>query len=409
MARILLSAYACEPGRGSEPGVGWSWATELARLGHEVTVVTRAANRAAIESNQAHRGIRFLYYDLPGSLQRMRCLPFGSAPYYIAWQWGAARHVQQRFPTTPFDLVHHVTYVSARYPSFMGSLGIPFWFGPVSGGEVVPAPLRPGLSAGQRCREWLRDVSNHCVRFDPFMRKTFGHAQKIFVTRDTMPLLPRACHSKSAVQLAIGLPETELPPKPGLPTGEVTPPQLLYAGRLLEWKGVDIALAATALMKNRFPDIRFTIVGHGPARARLQELATRLDLQPNVRWLGWQPQERLQEHYRSSDLLLFPSLRDSGGMVVLEALAHGLPVVCTDRGGPGCIVDATCGRVLPTADHGRQQLAEAVADATLKILEVPDRLTSLSLGARVRARQFRIRDVVRSMYAEVPLAEAAAG
>jgi glycosyltransferase involved in cell wall biosynthesis len=407
MARILLSAYACEPGRGSEPGVGWSWATELARIGHKVTVITRCANRTAIESERGHEALRFLYYDLPNSVQRMRNASFGRMPYYVAWQFGAARHVRKLFPALPFDLVHHVTYVSARYPSFMGSLGIPFWFGPVSGGEVVPAPLRRGLSAGQRCREWLRDISNRCVRFDPFMRKTFQLAQKILVTRDTLLLLPPDCRAKSTVQLAVGLKDPDLPQAvPAM--RDPASPRLLYVGRLLEWKGVDIALHAIARIKNRFPEVAFTIVGQGPARARLQELAARLDLQANVRWLGWQPQGRLGAHYQSADLLLFPSLRDSGGMVVLEALAHGLPVVCTDVGGPGAIVDSTCGRALQTAEGGRQQLAEAIADATLRILAVPGLLASLSLGARVRARNFRVRDLVKCVYADVPVAEAAA-
>ena len=93
---------------------------------------------------------------------------------------------------------------------------------------------------------------------------------------------------------------------------------------------------------------------------------------------------------------------------MLEALAHGLPVVCTDVGGPGTIVDSTCGRALQTAEGGRQQLAEAIADATLRLLTVPDLLASLSLGARVRARNFQVRDLVKCVYADVPVAEAAA-
>ena len=253
MARILLSAYACEPGRGSEPGVGWSWATELARIGHTVTVITRCANRTAIESECGHEALRFLYYDLPNCMQRMRSASFGRMPYYVAWQLGATRHVRKVFPALPFDLVHHVTYVSARYPSFMGSLGIPFWFGPVSGGEVVPAPLRPGLSAGQRCREWLRDISNRYVRFDPFMRKTFQLAQKILVTRDTLLLLPPDCRAKSTVQLAVGLKDPDFPAQPVSAMRDTTSPRLLYVGRLLEWKGVDIALHAIARNKEQIP------------------------------------------------------------------------------------------------------------------------------------------------------------
>ena len=157
MARILLSAYACEPGRGSEPGVGWTWATELAAIGQHVTVITRSANRPAIEQLPVS-GLNFLYFDLPRWIQRCRKYPGGKALYYILWQFFAARHLLRLFPAPPFDVVHHVTYVSARFPSFMGSLGIPFWFGPVSGGETVPVRLRSGFSLREPWRASARDL-----------------------------------------------------------------------------------------------------------------------------------------------------------------------------------------------------------------------------------------------------------
>ena len=144
MAQILLSAYACEPDRGSEPAVGWSWAVELARSGHQVWVLTRAGNRAAIERRPSSN-VNFIYYDLPRWMQMWRTGFAGKRLYYVLWQWFAARHIRKLFPEMPFDVVQHVTYVSVRYPSFMGSLGIPFYFGPVSGGEKVPARLRKGF------------------------------------------------------------------------------------------------------------------------------------------------------------------------------------------------------------------------------------------------------------------------
>jgi hypothetical protein len=207
VARILLSAYACEPGRGSEPGVGWNWATELAQLGHAVTVITRADNRSAIEQNNSSSecGLRFLYYDLPQWTQRWRRCPGGKPIYYMLSQWFAVRHLRKLFSPLPFDAVHHVTYVSARYPSFMGLLGIPFFFGPVSGGEGVPPRLRSGFSADVRCRERLRDLSNFLVPFDPLMRHTFRLADRILVTRGTLALVPRRWHRKCEIQLAIGL------------------------------------------------------------------------------------------------------------------------------------------------------------------------------------------------------------
>src|SRR5271165_6661723 len=195
MARILLSAYACEPDRGSEPAVGWNWATELARLGHEVWVLTRAANRAAIE-DKSRSDLNFIYYDWPRWMQSWRTYFIGLRLYYMLWQWGAARHVRKLFPELPFDVVQHVTYVSIRYPSFLGSLGIPFYFGPVSGGERVPPKLRKGFSVGERLRERLRDLSNRLVSLDPLLRRVFRQAEKIIVTRDTLSLVPQRWRHK---------------------------------------------------------------------------------------------------------------------------------------------------------------------------------------------------------------------
>jgi len=369
-------------------------------LGHEVTVITRSANRRAIEE-QAQRtaeNLSFVYYDLPQWMQRLRRYPGGKALYYVLWQWLAARQVRRLFPALPFDTVQHVTYASIRYPSFMGSLGVPFYFGPVAGGEAIPPHLRAGLPAGQRWHERLRDVSNFFVPLDPLMRRTFRQAERILVTRDTLPLVCRRWRDKTTVQLAVGHSEHGLTlARPGLrpKAGEL---RLLYVGRLLECKGLDIALDAVSQVKQSHPNIRFTIIGDGPAKPRLARLSRELGLEEIVGWVGWLPQRALVEHYRAADLLLFPSLRDSGGMVVLESLAHGLPVLCTDLGGPGVIVDSTCGRALPTMGRSREQLARDMAGALLEMATVPNLLASLSCGARARARQFNFQDLVQSVY-----------
>jgi glycosyltransferase involved in cell wall biosynthesis len=400
MARILLSAYACEPGRGSEPGVGWSWATELARLGHQVSVVTRTANRAAIEQvgRQDREDVRFIYYELPRWILRWRKSRGGKTLYYVLWQFFAVRHLRRLFPALPFDLVHHVTYVSARFPSFMGSLGIPFWFGPVSGGESVPLQLRAEFPAAQRWREQLRALSNFLVRVDPWMRRTFRQADRILVTKDTLALVPERWRHRCMVRLAIGLSDRYRHTAP-LPGNRRAPGlQLIYVGRLLEWKGVDIALRAIGQARHSRPDLRFTVVGDGPAKPRLIGLCQDLKLQQIVRWIPWLPQSELAGHYRTADLLFFPSLRDSGGMVVLEALAHGLPVLCTTLGGPGRIVNSTCGRAISVDGRTAEQLADAMAEALLELTSNPDLLKSLREGARARAHQFDFADLVRSIY-----------
>jgi glycosyltransferase involved in cell wall biosynthesis len=395
--RVLLSAYACEPERGSEPGVGWSWAVELARLGHQVTVITRAANRRLIQPDpmSSSDALSFIYYDLPHWAQAMRRGGIGKALYYILWQWFAMCCVRRLYPALEFDIVHHVTYVSVRLPSFMGSLGIPFWFGPVSGGETVPSQLRAGFSAGQRWRERLRDLSNFFIRLDPLMRGTFSKAERILVTRDTLKLIPPRWRHKCRVQLAIGASMCR-PYSTRRPN--IYELRLLYVGRLLEWKGVDIALYAFAQLRQSHPNLYLSVIGDGPERERLERLSRELGLEHAVRWLGWQPHEALTDHYAAADILLFPSLRDSGGMAVLEALSNGIPVICTDLGGPGLLVNESCGRAIATAGRDPRQLASEMAGALTDIAASPDLLESLSRGARVRARRFEFSHLVESLY-----------
>ncbi|MGO9515808.1 MAG: glycosyltransferase family 4 protein [Candidatus Korobacteraceae bacterium] len=397
MARILLSAYACEPDRGSEPAVGWNWATELTRLGHEVWVQTRTGNRAAIEG-MGRCGVNFIYYDLPGWMQSWRTCFTGKRLYYLLWQWGAARHVRKLFPESPFDVVQHVTYVSIRYPSFLGSLGIPFYLGPVSGGERVPPKLRKGFSVGERLRERLRDLSNLLVRLDPLLRRGFRQAEKIIVTRDTLSLVPQHWRHKCEVQMGIGLTEEYLD------QASVSWPRdgrcfrLLYVGRLLESKGIDIALRAIRQLVQWQLNVRFIIVGDGPAGPRLRKLAERLQISQYVEWVGRIPQPAVEDCYHSADLFLFPSLRDSGGMAVLEALAHGLPVLCTELGGAGITVNWRCGRVLPALEISREELAASFACAVSEILVTPGLRDFLSEGAVARAREFDFQRLVTSVY-----------
>jgi glycosyltransferase involved in cell wall biosynthesis len=167
---------------------------------------------------------------------------------------------------------------------------------------------------------------------------------------------------------------------------------------LLEWKGVHIALHSLHLARDAGHNVHLTVIGDGPGRDRLQRLSRELGLDSAVEWAGHLPQAQLAAYYDSADVLLFPSLRDSGGMVVLEALAHGLPVIGTDLGGPGQIVDQSCGYTIATHGRTREELTQDIARTLGELISCPELLASLSRGARLRARQFQFADLVRSVY-----------
>lgn len=398
--KILLSAYACEPNHGSEPGVGWHWAVELAKLGHDVTVITRKSNEDTIEEylggNKQTGRLRFLYYDLPLWARRWKKGNRGIRFYYLLWQLGAYRVAKDAHKKFNFDQVHHITFVSIRQPSFMGLLGIPFIFGPVGGGEKAPCRLRSGYGLRGWVLDFLRDIANFFVKIDPLMRHTFKSAEKIYVTSEqTKKIIPKKFRCKAHIQLAIGYSDT---------CGKIIERKkrqefnILYVGRFLYWKGMDIGVEAFAKFSEQYPESRLTLVGKGQGELRWKELSKKLGVFKKINWIPWVDQVQLENLYRNHDVFLFPSLHDSGGMVVLEAMAHGLPVVCLQQGGPGIIVNDSCGEVVATKNVDQTKVVESIAEALLRISKDPVLLERLSNGALDRVKQFSWEKLVERIY-----------
>ena len=185
------------------------------------------------------------------------------------------------------------------------------------------------------------------------------------------------------------------PSRPKRPPG---PPRLLFAGRLLYWKGAHIAIQALAELMRVSPDAQLTIVGKGTEEGRLRATAVAHGVAGNVRFVPWLPQEKLFEEYQTHDLFVYPSLHDSSGNVVLEALSFGLPVVCLDLGGPAQIVTSDAGVIVSTAGRDTGQVAAAMAAAILRVLGSSELLTELSRGAVARAVKFTLADRVAQFY-----------
>ena len=159
-------------------------------------------------------------------------------------------------------------------------------------------------------------------------------------------------------------------------------------------------MQAFAELLAKIPDARFTIVGKGPEEARLKADAQARKVSDNIDFIPWLPQNKLFELYESHDLLLFPSLHDSSGGVVLEALCHGMPVVCLDLGGPKDMVTPNSGIVIKTTALNTAQVASSIANEIYKALSSPTTLTDLSRGAVSRAADFILPNRVAKFYQE---------
>lgn len=397
--KLLLSAYACEPDRGSEPGVGWHWVLELAGLGHDVWVLTRTNNQHAIQrASPQLPNVRFIYYDLPHWLATLK----KKAPilqfYYLLWQWGAYRTARELHRHQQFDLVQHLTFGVFRHPSFMGRLGIPFIFGPVGGGERVPFRLRMDYGVKGHLVDAARDLANVAARWNPWVHETLGAADVILTkTPHTGMALPRQYRHKARHAFEIGASGAAASPQTAPHNRGI---RFLYVGRFLFWKGMQYGLRALAMLLHDVPGARLTMVGAGPEGRRWRRLCETLGIAQAVEWKEWMHQSELASVYRSHDVFLFPSLHDSSGGVVLDAMSYGLPVVCFDLGGPGVLVTENSGIVVATARRDRQQLVAALAEAMKSLADQPDRLRAVQLGALARARELTWASVVRQVHGE---------
>ena len=399
--KLLVSAYACEPGKGSEPAVGWNWVQALVRRGYDVHVLTRTNNREAIESDPAHqnRALTFHYYDLPRWMRAWKHSPGGIYVYYLLWQAGAYRLARRLHAAVRFDRVHHVTFASYRQPSFMGGLGIPFIFGPVGGGETMPAVLRKRLAWRNRLAEAIRNAGNSFIALDPMMRRTFSQAGIIAcTTSETMARIPAAYRAKCVVQPAIGIDETEIHARGSDPP---VAPHFLFVGRLLYWKGLHLAFRALARVRSPLPQARLKIIGTGEDRAWLEAQAREAGVTDLLDWIPSTPHAEIAREYQQSLALVFPSVHDSGGMVVLEALAAGLPVICLNLGGPGIISTTDCAMVIPARHADEASVVEGLADAMIRIASDSAFRARLADNAVSRAQQLTWDRAADHMYAGI--------
>jgi glycosyltransferase involved in cell wall biosynthesis len=398
--KLLISAYACAPNRGSENACGWNFTSEVARYGYDATVLVSPAHRAAIlaavEREPALQRIRWLFPKVPSWPLQQGKEPLWERTYNLLWQREALRVARRLHLEEPFDLVHHLTWGGVRAPTFLGTLGAPLIIGPIGGGETSPGMLRDRFSLRGRVLEQLRDLSNATIEFNPLVRQGLRKASVIFArTPATRNLVSPTLRAKTYLAMEMGVTPAQIgSPRPI----RQMPRRLLYAGRLLYWKGVHIAIEAMSRLVASMPDAQLTIVGNGPEESRLKSEVAQRNLGANITFASWIPQEQLLHLYDTHDVFVFPSLHDSGGWVVLESLCKGLPVACLNLGGPKEIVTPQSGVIVDTTGQDTSGVAARLADELQALLADPERLAALSVGAIARAGEFLLRKQVERLY-----------
>jgi glycosyltransferase involved in cell wall biosynthesis len=396
--RVLVSAYACHPlaTEDSYPGeaiLGWNLIRQLSRR-HQLWVMTRSYNSEAIERAQREgeaANVDFHYLSLPKAFSGLLRNFFGFRIYYLFWQIRAYRVARRMHRDVGFDAFHQITFNNDWMPSFIGALlPIPFLWGPVGGGQRIPPTLVKELDLKNRVLERARLMGQWFWRKSYYRTRCARRASAILVcnqeTKQKILPLSQRIHFFPVN----GISPNEYSPEAGRPRPPDTRFRVLYAGRLDPIKGLRLGLRAFERFSRKYPQAVFEIVGSGPEEGPLKKFVMDRGLQSNVFFTAWLPRRELLRKMEQCDIFLFPSFRDGGGAVVVEAMCAGKPVIGLDAGGPGFHIRPGWG--IKISPRNREQVVREMAESLEKLYLDEDFRNKLGQAARKRVSEFYVWD-----------------
>lgn len=392
MKRLLVSAYGCEPGRGSEAGVGWNWVLQMAKH-NRLHVITRRNDREKIERSipaEVADNLSFTYYDTPRVLQRIKRKEKGLYLYYFLWQIGIIPIVRRLLREERFDYTMHLTFGSLWMPTFLPFFRTPFIWGPVGGGDGVPWSLLHILPPRQRLVQTMRYALIATSFMNPLVAIPSRKASVILCrTGNNVRAIPARYRHKTRVILETAMDDAVFAYRrtagngafEGIRDDRV---ELLVTGRLVPFKNVMMAVEAFSGIAANHPEAHLTIIGKGPERSRIERFVAERGLTDRIRMIDEMPRAELLAELTHADIYLLPSLREGGSWSLMEAMAVGLPSVCLDWTGMGMITtDETSVRVTPGGyERTRDDFAQAIE---LLIDDEPLR-RRMGIAARERIR-----------------------
>jgi len=386
--KVLISAYACEFNKGSEPGAGWNMVNQISRF-HDVWVITRKNNRYSLEKNDSGMipGIRCVYYDLPKWMSFWKKGNRGVYLYYYLWQIGAYFVARRLHKRVNFNIVQHVTFGVYWMPSFMSFLNIPFVYGPLGGAEFTPEEFYKTLSFRAKFYERLRNAVRMIAEKDPFVINSIKKAKVVLAKFNETDKRLRVLGAKDVkIYTEGGITKEELNKiseiSNGKSNGKSKRFKVVSIGRLLHWKGFHIGLKAFAHFQKKFPDSEYYFIGEGPELDNLRSMSEELSITNNVKFFNQLPRDKVFKILAECDVLLHPSLHDSGGMVCLEAMASGKPVICLDLGGPSMQVTDETGFKVPAVSP--EQAVRDITDSMIKLAQDSNLINQMGDAGRER-------------------------
>ena len=418
--KVLLIVEQCNPDWSSVPLEGFNYFKEINQIA-DVTVVTHARNQPNLES-QGYNNVVYIseshaikqYYKSVASVAMKGRVNWPlyhllSYPVYAEFNRRVYQAFKRQVLQGEYDIVHAITPMMPRYPykiiKACQKSNTPFLLGPVNGGIPFPEGFQETAKKESAGLNFLRALGRYLI---PGYIETYKKASQVLAgstyTFNLLQKLFALPDDRISLLYENGI-ENDSLMEVERPKSSEHPTDLLFVGRLVPYKCADVVIEAIAkldpALQNR---VQLTIVGDGSEKASLEKMVQNLHLDNRVNFTGWVPQQETVNYYRQADVFCFPSVREFGGAVVIEAMACGLPCIVVDYGGIGEYVTDKAGfKIEP---RSREYLVEQTKEK-IKILVSDEQLRSQkSTHAIARAKEFiwsnkalRIHEVYESMLA----------
>lgn len=359
MVNYLISAYSVNPYKGSEDSIGWNWVLQYEKNykeGDRIILLTKKFNekdtrRGLKEFNIQH--VELVIVDVPNALNwfREKHSAFHHM-YYILWQhwaWLWVKHSGIRF-----DVIHHVTMNDYRIPSELyKAKGAKVIWGPMGGAQVTPRPLK--VYEKNQLVASFREFVNKSCSWNPFYKKALRSYYKIYcINNETQKQISRIVGKDVPLmpELALRDEYKNLPIRKG--NNDIL--KIVFVGRLIGKKGIAFLVDALSLMPTDM-NWELLIFGDGDDRALIEKQIADSGIGKNVKLMGNRPLNQIAEAYQQADVFVLPSLRETSGNVLLEAMAYAVPIVAFDTSFCRLLKEVDCG-VFVNTDQALEGIKE---------------------------------------------------
>ena len=411
--KVLLIIEQCNPEWPSVPLVGYRFYEHISQI-VDTTLVTHSRNKTALEKIRSNKDIIYIfesafikkYYafvELLSKIGNKTVWPLYHTLSYAGYSEFndlVYLNCKESVLRGDYDIVHAITPIMPRYPvkTIKALNNTPFIIGPVNGGVPFPDSFKDVAKQEFADLNFLRTLGRFII---PGYRETYERADYILAgssyTQSLVEEMFNISNNKIELFYENGVEDSFI----GDEKIFVFEPKddqrvnLLFVGRLVPYKGADMLIDAFDKLEKSIRDKVFlVIVGDGEERSNLEQRVQNLNLQEKVSFAGWVEQQKTLEYYQNSDIFCFPSIREFGGAVVLEAMASGLPCIVVNNGGIGEYVTEKTGfRIDPISrDFVVQELKisieKLVCDQTLRhnmSLQAVQRAKEFSWGSKAKA------------------------